>query len=81
MTGDEIIIAGQRFHTRTRIIPWCDPGGFNGYDTHGVQMFAERDRVRDGPWDLKMLQETIDQFVIHYDASGSSKRCFEVLQQ
>jgi N-acetyl-anhydromuramyl-L-alanine amidase AmpD len=81
MTSDEIIIAGERFRTGTRIVLWTDPGGFNGYETGGVQHFAERDRTRPGAWDLPMLRETIDQFVIHYDASGSSRRCFEVLQQ
>ncbi len=35
--------------------------------------------VRGGGWDLPTLQEVIDQFVLHYDACGTSRRCFEVL--
>lgn len=35
--------------------------------------------ARDG-WTLSHLQQQIDQFVFHYDACGTSRRCFEVLQ-
>jgi len=40
---------------------------------------AEKDRVRGGGWNLSLLQRVVDQFVIHFDACGTSKRCFEVL--
>lgn len=36
-------------------------------------------RVRAEGWSLPLLQEWVDQFVIHYDACGTSRRCFEVL--
>ena len=29
--GDEIIVAGQLFHTGTRIVTWMDPRGYDGY--------------------------------------------------
>src|SRR5437868_139953 len=29
--GDEIIVAGQRFHTGTRVVTWLEPGGYNAY--------------------------------------------------
>lgn len=32
------------------------------------------------PWSLSDLQEVVDQTVIHFDACGSSRRCFEVRQ-
>lgn len=38
------------------------------------------ERVRGGGWDLPLLQQTVDQFVIHFDVCGTSRRCFEVLQ-
>ncbi len=38
------------------------------------------ERVRGGGWDLPLLQRVVDQFVIHYDVCGTSRRCFEVLQ-
>ncbi len=38
------------------------------------------EQVRGGGWDLPLLQETVDQFVLHFDACGTSRKCFEVLQ-
>jgi N-acetylmuramoyl-L-alanine amidase len=39
----------------------------------------ELERVRGGGWDLPLLRKAVDQFVIHFDARGTSRRCFEVL--
>lgn len=36
-------------------------------------------RVQENGWTLHDLQTVVDQFVIHYDVCGSSRRCFEVL--
>jgi len=40
----------------------------------------ELERVRGGGWDLPTLQRVVDQFVIHFDACGTSRQCFNVLQ-
>jgi N-acetyl-anhydromuramyl-L-alanine amidase AmpD len=40
----------------------------------------QQERVRGGGWDLPLLQQVVDQFVIHFDARGTSRRCFQVLQ-
>jgi N-acetyl-anhydromuramyl-L-alanine amidase AmpD len=40
----------------------------------------ELERVRGGGWDLPLLQRRVDQFVLHYDACGTSRQCFKVLQ-
>lgn len=37
------------------------------------------ERVRGGGWDLPLLQSVVDQFVLHYDQSGTSRRCFRTL--
>jgi len=29
--GDEIIVAGQLFHTGTRVVTWLEPGGYDAY--------------------------------------------------
>ncbi len=29
--GDEIVVAGQLFHTGTKIVTWMDPGGYDAY--------------------------------------------------
>jgi N-acetyl-anhydromuramyl-L-alanine amidase AmpD len=36
-------------------------------------------RVRGGGWDLGLLREKVDQFVLHFDVSGTSRQCFKVL--
>ena len=41
---------------------------------------AQIERVRGGGWDLPTLQQVVDQFVIHFDACGTSRQCFKVLQ-
>ncbi len=40
---------------------------------------AELERVRGGGWDLESLRRSVDQFVLHYDAAGTSRTCFRVL--
>jgi N-acetyl-anhydromuramyl-L-alanine amidase AmpD len=37
------------------------------------------EKVRGGGWDLPLLQDKVDQFVIHFDVCGTSQKCFEVL--
>lgn len=37
------------------------------------------EQVRGGGWDLALLREKVDQFVLHYDVCGTSRTCFRVL--
>jgi len=110
-TGDEIVVAGQFFHTGTRVVTWMEPGGYDAYrverrfapidqsswetshvavaelktpNRYGLRKAAvlseeQLERVRGGGWDLPLLQEVVDQFVIHFDVAGTSKQCFKVL--
>ena len=108
--GDEIVIAGQFFHTGTPVVLWMDPGGYDAYrverrfsplekanwesskaenkDLGSPNRFnlraaglskEEIEKVRGGGWDLPLLQRVVDQFVIHFDACGTSRQCFKVL--
>ena len=108
--GDEIVAAGQFFHTGTPVVLWTDPGGYDAYrverrfsafdesnwetskfkvkelstpNRYGLRRAPlteeQIERVRGGGWDLPLLQEVVDQFVIHYDVSGTSRQCFKVL--
>jgi N-acetyl-anhydromuramyl-L-alanine amidase AmpD len=36
-------------------------------------------QVRGGGWPLELLQEKVDQFVIHYDVCGTARQCFNIL--
>jgi hypothetical protein len=109
-SGDEIIVAGQFFHTGTPVVTWLDPGGYDAYRVERrFSGLAEADwaasaravkaletpnryglrrdrltpeqveRVRGGGWDLGLLTNVVDQFVIHFDACGTSRQCFKVL--
>ncbi len=49
-----------------------------GLRTRGLSA-DEIERVRGGGWDLDTLRRVVDQFVIHYDAAGTSRTCFRVL--
>lgn len=41
--GDEIMVAGQLFHTGTPVVMWTDPGGYDAYRTESRFVpFAER---------------------------------------
>jgi N-acetylmuramoyl-L-alanine amidase len=40
---------------------------------------TEAAEVRREGWTLDRLRDVVDQFVIHYDVCGTSRRCFEVL--
>jgi len=108
--GDEIVVAGQFFHTGTPVVLWMDPGGYDGYrverrfssydesswetskvavpslaspNRYGLRRAglsdAEVERVRGGGWDLPLLQKKVDQFVLHFDVSGTSRQCFKTL--
>lgn len=39
----------------------------------------ERELVRGGGWPLPLLQQVVDQFVLHYDVCPVSQTCFKVL--
>jgi len=109
--GDEIVAAGQFFHTGTPVVLWLDPGGYDAYrvqrrfapfkdsgwdashvenkgldspNRYGMRIAGfttnQIETVRGGGWDLPLLQKVVDQFVLHFDAAGTSRRCFEVLQ-
>jgi N-acetyl-anhydromuramyl-L-alanine amidase AmpD len=65
--------AGQSANAATRGAPRY------GMRTRGLTR-EQIERVRGGGWDLPLLQTVVDQFVIHFDAVGTSRRCFEVLQ-
>jgi N-acetylmuramoyl-L-alanine amidase len=114
--GDEIVVAGQLFHTGAPVVLWTDPGGYDAYRTerrfaayddssyrattraattrprqiginspnrYGLRESLlteeERDLVRGGGWPLELLQDKVDQFVIHYDVAGTSRQCFMIL--
>lgn len=52
----------------------------NRYNTRTAGLSrAQVELVRGGGWDLATLQKVVDQFVIHFDVSGTSRACFRTL--
>lgn len=61
-------------------------GGEKGLESparYGTRRFPllpeEAERVQSRGWDLDLLARYVDQFVIHYDAAGTSRSCFRTL--
>lgn len=52
----------------------------NRYNLRRATLSPEQiEQVRGGGWDLPLLQKVVDQFVIHFDVSGTSRQCFKTL--
>ncbi len=90
--GDEIVVAGEWVRTGTPVVLWSDPGGYDAYQTtrhfggagdghqlDGERRYGERPGSDAGGWTLPKLADSVDQFVVHYDVSGTSRNCFRVL--
>ncbi len=59
----------------TRDIKWP-----NRYNLRASVLTKDQtEQVRAGGWPLPLLQDKVDQFVIHYDAAGTSRNCFNIL--
>lgn len=56
------------------------PKGARHSSREAVLSTAELDRLKTEGWTLDLLRRHVDQFVIHYDACGTSRECFRVLQ-
>jgi len=89
---DEIIVAGQRVATGTRVITWKETGGYNAYvsaptlpkyyDVRLVPAAPGNKAPRQAiPAGLDALRGMVDQVVLHYDNSGLSQLCFAALRQ
>jgi N-acetylmuramoyl-L-alanine amidase len=53
----------------------------NRFGIRKSQVDAETfERIRGGGWDLPTLQKVVDQSIIHDDACGTSRQCFNILQ-
>jgi N-acetyl-anhydromuramyl-L-alanine amidase AmpD len=80
------------YRTERRFAPWKDASyaattqqvkAIDSPNRYGVREQVitdeELELVRGGGWPLELLQEKVDQFVIHYDVCGTSRTCFKVL--
>jgi N-acetylmuramoyl-L-alanine amidase len=52
----------------------------NRYSMRAASLTPEQiETVRGGGWDLPLLQNVVDQLVMHFDVCGASRTCFSVL--
>lgn len=56
-----------------------DRFGLRYESTPGSLTPEQLEQVRGGGWTLPLLQEKVDQFVLHFDACGTSTQCFYIL--
>lgn len=57
---------------------YTTPNRYGTYRGHLSKEDAKRARAEG--WTLPMLQKYVDLFVLHYDVCGTSRHCFQVLQ-
>lgn len=83
-----IVVCGQRFPVDAPVVLWTDRGGYDGTRAH--EGYERGRRTRDAPRrslvrpderDPARVADVVDQFVLHYDACGLSRTCFEVLRR
>lgn len=81
--GESIVIDGELVPIGTRVVKWFDPGGYSAYSTE--LRFPDEvpaDPAWEAPEGLRYLpgrEAAVDQLVLHYDACGTSRKCFKVL--
>jgi len=74
--GEEIIVAGARVPIGTRVVLWTDEGGYDAY-RNGL---SERGFGEARGRTPAEVAAHVDQLVLHYDACGTSRVCFDVLR-
>jgi N-acetylmuramoyl-L-alanine amidase len=84
--GEVIIVAGQRFHTGTRVVTWLERGAYRASPrTYDVRQrpapSGDKEPRKPIPSGLVALQGVVDQLVLHYDQAGLSRICFDALEQ
>jgi N-acetyl-anhydromuramyl-L-alanine amidase AmpD len=92
--ADRIVVCGERFSIGAPVVLWTDAGGYDATRSQAFFSATSPDdapsglRYRPGrsldegerrAQGLEELRRRVDQFVIHYDVCGVSRRCFEVL--
>jgi N-acetyl-anhydromuramyl-L-alanine amidase AmpD len=90
--GESIVVCGERIPIGAPVVLWTDPGGYSAYSTElrfpeaaparvvsGLRYRPGREGVPAEGDCRARLAGAIDLLVVHYDACGTSRRCFEVL--
>jgi hypothetical protein len=80
--GREIVVCGRRFYAGVPVVLWTSPPGYDASSEHA--RFGPDATGEGAPKGLRYQPGRVEKgspaFVLHYDAAGSSKKCFEILQ-
>ncbi len=69
------------YQLQKRFVAEPEPDGTRRYQpVRGDLPAAIATRVAAGGWTLADLQQVVHLFVLHFDTTGTSRRCFEILQ-
>jgi len=93
--GQEIVACGERFGIGVPVVLWTAPGGYDAYSSalrfpgeagadapQGLRYRPGREtggRAVGAESGSEALSEVVDLLVVHYDACGHSRTCFQVL--
>ena len=81
--GESIVVCGKAIPIGTRVVLWTEAPYYDAYKPHPVFSDEGPEGLRFRPGrgaTIDELRATVDQFVLHYDACGTSELCFRVLQ-
>jgi N-acetyl-anhydromuramyl-L-alanine amidase AmpD len=82
--SETIVVRGELLPIGTRVVKWFDPDGYSAYST-ALRFPGEvpADPAWEPPTGLRYRPGReggrVDQLVLHYDACGTSRKCFKVL--
>jgi N-acetyl-anhydromuramyl-L-alanine amidase AmpD len=84
-TGTEVVLwddpgGYDAYQTNKRFSEDPEPDGKLRYGQRDDLPAAIRERVQQGGWRLADLRQVVHTFVLHFDACGTSRQCFKVLQ-
>ncbi len=87
--GHTFEVCGQPRAIGARVVNWREPGGYDAYregpffdpaaPLDGERRYGTRSGLAVDA-SLADLQQVVHQFVLHFDACGTSRQCFKVLQ-
>lgn len=94
-TDQDIIICGKKFRVESNVVLWSDKGGLTCPNKRGRQKCSAHDPIlndkptraeskykfREPEKALAELQQSVHQFILHYDVCYTSHHCHEVIKE
>lgn len=78
--GTDLVADGRRIPVGRRVVHWSEAPYYDAYRPHPRFGDASEDSPTGPRFRVEGREDEVELFVLHYDACGTSRRCFEVLQ-